>query len=336
MGLASTAAAVTLPAPLRNNTPVTGNAADFTNDARFQNGDVDANSGNGIQPGFVANKYSITPLDPDGAGPATSNNVLPQLTRALVQFQAGSATQSIATNQTYGVFVPTNATGLPVSAGGTGTHTSLLTGTTLLANSSSISTLNQINQPWQNFQQTNGADQVNMPAPVIFSIARAGSLLTVKVGDASSVAQWDHVWTSTSTGFTDIDGLSIRLRTSIGTFRLTDLRYNGDLLDSTTTSGPTSTYQADVLSAGNTFAPVNNTSTEIFLWDKVAGDFTLTGSLFLGWTGTRPTSAQSTVQIRLLDLPAEPIPEPASWAMMIAGFGLVGASLRRRRRALAA
>jgi hypothetical protein len=27
------------------------------------------------------------------------------------------------------------------------------------------------------------------------------------------------------------------------------------------------------------------------------------------------------------------IPEPASWAMMIAGFGLVGASARRRRMA---
>ena len=30
------------------------------------------------------------------------------------------------------------------------------------------------------------------------------------------------------------------------------------------------------------------------------------------------------------------VPEPASWAMMIAGFGLVGASLRRNRRGLAA
>lgn len=29
------------------------------------------------------------------------------------------------------------------------------------------------------------------------------------------------------------------------------------------------------------------------------------------------------------------VPEPSSWAMMIAGFGLVGASLRQRRRALA-
>jgi hypothetical protein len=30
------------------------------------------------------------------------------------------------------------------------------------------------------------------------------------------------------------------------------------------------------------------------------------------------------------------VPEPASWAMLIAGFGLVGAASRRRRRSIAA
>ncbi|TAJ71552.1 MAG: PEP-CTERM sorting domain-containing protein [Phenylobacterium sp.] len=34
-----------------------------------------------------------------------------------------------------------------------------------------------------------------------------------------------------------------------------------------------------------------------------------------------------------LDLPA--VPEPATWALMIAGFGLAGASLRRRRALIA-
>jgi len=33
----------------------------------------------------------------------------------------------------------------------------------------------------------------------------------------------------------------------------------------------------------------------------------------------------------LATTPISPIPEPATWAMMITGFGLVGASLRRRR-----
>ena len=32
---------------------------------------------------------------------------------------------------------------------------------------------------------------------------------------------------------------------------------------------------------------------------------------------------------------APPVPEPATWAMLITGFGLVGASMRRRRAALA-
>lgn len=36
-----------------------------------------------------------------------------------------------------------------------------------------------------------------------------------------------------------------------------------------------------------------------------------------------------------IDPGGDPIPEPASWAMLIAGFGLVGASLRRRRAAAA-
>ncbi|HEX4712353.1 PEPxxWA-CTERM sorting domain-containing protein [Phenylobacterium sp.] len=35
-------------------------------------------------------------------------------------------------------------------------------------------------------------------------------------------------------------------------------------------------------------------------------------------------------------LPAGAVPEPASWALMIGGFGLAGASLRRRRSAVAA
>src|SRR3569623_1369071 len=37
----------------------------------------------------------------------------------------------------------------------------------------------------------------------------------------------------------------------------------------------------------------------------------------------------STFQVRP-DAPAGPVPEPASWAMMIGGFGLVGTALRRR------
>ena len=36
-------------------------------------------------------------------------------------------------------------------------------------------------------------------------------------------------------------------------------------------------------------------------------------------------------QVDLILGPGAPIPEPASWAMMIAGFGLIGAAMRRRK-----
>ncbi|MFN7176681.1 MAG: PEPxxWA-CTERM sorting domain-containing protein [Thermaurantiacus sp.] len=46
-----------------------------------------------------------------------------------------------------------------------------------------------------------------------------------------------------------------------------------------------------------------------------------------------------TMPLRVFGSPvdgAPPIPEPATWAMLIAGFGLVGAALRRRRTAIPA
>jgi len=36
------------------------------------------------------------------------------------------------------------------------------------------------------------------------------------------------------------------------------------------------------------------------------------------------------------DIAANAVPEPASWAMLIMGFGLVGAAARRRKAAVAA
>lgn len=332
MSLATTAAAVTTPRPIRDERAgsATPNVIQFRNDALYGYWDTDGTAtspalGNGQQAGLMANRYSLTPVDPPG--PATSNSVLPQLERAVVEFRGGSATLGDAANRTYGVHVPDASTGLPESLGGTGIYNGLTTSTTLNATSSTVSTSGQVNVPWTNFQQSNGADQVVQPPPVVFSISRIGSTLTVQIGDQTSGAQWDHVWSATSTGFTEVNGISLRMAAGgTSTWRLTDLRFNGDLLESSIGSGGTTTYQADTLSGTAAF-----TEREIFLWDKVAGDFTLTGNLFLGWRLSRPTNGTSTLQVALLDLPGEPVPEPASWAMLIAGFGLVGASLRRRR-----
>jgi hypothetical protein len=46
------------------------------------------------------------------------------------------------------------------------------------------------------------------------------------------------------------------------------------------------------------------------------------------FTGGPPEGDSSSTDIRL---PAGPVPEPATWAMMIAGFGMAGAMMRRRQ-----
>lgn len=48
---------------------------------------------------------------------------------------------------------------------------------------------------------------------------------------------------------------------------------------------------------------------------------------------TNPSVAKI-AQFRLTaaDIPTSPVPEPATWTMLIAGFGMVGGAMRRRRR----
>ena len=77
-------------------------------------------------------------------------------------------------------------------------------------------------------------------------------------------------------------------------------------------------------------------------------DYTILGGTgrFAGATGTFATGAGSGADVRfrpsqitlnlvngVIDAPA--VPEPATWALLIAGFGAVGGAMRRRRTALA-
>ena len=47
-------------------------------------------------------------------------------------------------------------------------------------------------------------------------------------------------------------------------------------------------------------------------------------------------SGKTVVAIEEFSVTPPGVPEPASWAMLIAGFGLTGAAMRRRRLAVAA
>jgi hypothetical protein len=66
---------------------------------------------------------------------------------------------------------------------------------------------------------------------------------------------------------------------------------------------------------GNRFLPGTN------------GRFTVTGTAGETFTGIRLASSQNSFEIDNLAV----VPEPATWALLISGFGLVGAAMRRHR-----
>jgi choice-of-anchor C domain-containing protein len=175
-----------------------------------------------------------------------------------------------------------------------------------------------------------------------------GSFTTLSAGDSTTITGWlvggagvDYIGTywQASQGSRSIDlsalgagSLSqILSGLTIGqTYQVTfDLAGNPDAGSSTkvavvTDGGTTSTY--DFLQGANSKSSMGWT-THTFNFKATGENATLTFS-----------SAEENAYGPALDNVSisGAVPEPATWAMMIVGFGVVGASLRNRRRALAA
>jgi hypothetical protein len=87
---------------------------------------------------------------------------------------------------------------------------------------------------------------------------------------------------------------------------------------------------------GTPLAGIGHTAFGIFLpQGQQAGSNYLSSVLYLGFDD-QPTNFDDNHDDMIIRVTAMAVPEPASWAMLIAGFGLVGAASRRRRTVVSA
>lgn len=169
-----------------------------------------------------------------------------------------------------------------------------------------------------NFSPFSGGSDANFTsgAPIAFQISRTGTTVSYTVGATS--------WSDTKSFYADINAFEFRTRTNIGT--------TGTPTNSLLTSN---IVFSDMVTPSQALADnyAENGAVLINLYRGIAGDFSISGTYNFAWTGAQPGGARLASQVKLLALPS--VPEPGTWAMLIAGFGLTGAVMRRRRAAAA-
>ena len=102
-----------------------------------------------------------------------------------------------------------------------------------------------------------------------------------------------------------------------------------------TTYGGLQSYNVSVFDGVSSLA-IGSFGADIGPWvARTSSVFALTGGTTYSLRFTGLSQVDSTVLIDNVSLATEAIPEPASWALMIAGFGLIGAAMRRRCIAIA-
>jgi hypothetical protein len=194
-----------------------------------------------------------------------------------------------------------------------------------------------------------GTDTAPANSPLLLSGVTGGATFTFSASGSSSVDGSNFGGPDGAPAYPDESGFGVGPANGIGTYKGPASALIGVFLDASTpagTGGPASVdYTDPSVTGAAAFSPLLNQI--FFIGDGLTG--TGTGStqvftapdgatrLFLadadslgssvGNVGSLAVSFQSSADISF----PQAVPEPAAWTLMIAGFGLAGASLRRRR-----
>lgn len=170
-------------------------------------------------------------------------------------------------------------------------------------------------------------------------IAAAGLALAAMTGSAQAATNFtDNTVSCASTGDTSCSsatntvGAGNEFTIRVNQFNpLFNVDFSNGLLTITAVDGPKTQFSVTNLTFANltkSWATASLISSNVN--NLTASDISLlpSGALNLNLVGSGPYTAGSQLQIALTA-----VPEPATWGLMIVGFGMVGGALRRRTNA---
>ena len=152
------------------------------------------------------------------------------------------------------------------------------------------------------------------------TLTNAGAFITGTTGDFAGIASGT---TFTFAPVTAANGANVSFASSFGSF-------TGSILNMVQSPAPFATLNFDVLGS---FTPSGALSSFMEGAASLTVSFTQTGNLVAGQGQPAISASFSFASPPVIDGGGNPgaVPEPAAWAMLIAGFGMTGAAMRRRQ-----
>lgn len=157
-------------------------------------------------------------------------------------------------------------------------------------------------------------------------------LMQFTLDSAATISEFDiYTWEGFATLGKDV---TVRVRADAGgapaaanLYEFGSTLTNVSVLDDVTLAG--TSFAPITLAAGTYWFGVSGTNSELG-WTSFTGN---TGPAYLLLGDTLQFSTRSHSAFRVIGDAAGAVPEPANWAMMVGGFALAGAAMRRRQRA---